>query len=212
MTATDPGPAELITLIFPGERAHPGVAEVLIELSAGRDIDVLDLAFVTRTAGNAVRITRAGEGLHEDLYDVGLGAVRTSAPKLISDEDLGPALGWLRPGTSAVVIAYEHSWARRLGRAVSDSGGIVMLSRSSGPLTEERRAVAESEAAVWQAEAAVREAEAEAAAARRAAERYSCLSAYPDLVSRLASLARLRESGMLSAAEFEEATTKLLTP
>jgi uncharacterized protein DUF6325 len=206
MTATDLGPAELITLIFPGERAHPDMAEVLIELAAGRDIDVLDLAFVTRTADNLVQITRAGE----DAYDVGLGAVRTSAPKLISDEDLGPALDWLRPGTSAVVIAYEHSWARRLGRAVSNCGGIVMLSRSSSRLAEEQRAVAESEAAAREAEAAVRQAEAEAAAARRAAERYSCLSAYPDLVSRLASLARLRESGMLSAAEFEEATAKLL--
>lgn len=208
MTATDVGPAELLTLVFPGERAHPGVAEVLTELTAGRDIGVLDLVFVTRTASGLVRITRAGE----DLDDVGLGALQISAPKLISDDDLSPAVTWLRPGTSAAIIAYEHSWARRLARAVSDAGGIVMLSRSSACPAGERRMVTESEAAVREAEAAVREAEAEAAAAERAAERYSALGAYPDLVSRLANLARLRESGMLSAAEFEAATTKLLAP
>jgi hypothetical protein len=60
----------------------------------------------------------------------------------------------------------------------------------------------------------VRQAEAEAMAAERAAERYSTPGSYPashdDLVSRLADLARLRESGALSAAEFEAAKARLL--
>ena len=34
MTAVNFGPVELIILIFPGEQAHPGVAEVLTELAA----------------------------------------------------------------------------------------------------------------------------------------------------------------------------------
>ena len=110
---------------------------------------------------------------------------------------------WLRPGTSAAVIAYEHTWARRLARAVRDAGGMVMLSRSSGRLDQEQRVVAESEAAV-------REAEAEAA------ERYTTVDSHPtahdDLVSQLADLARLLESGALSAAEFEAAKARLLTP
>jgi uncharacterized membrane protein len=67
--------------------------------------------------------------------------------------------------------------------------------------------------AVAQAEAAVQEAEAEAAAAERAAEQYSTFGSTPDsrdLVSSLDDLARLRESGVLSAAEFEAAKGKLL--
>jgi len=67
--------------------------------------------------------------------------------------------------------------------------------------------------AVAQAEAAVQEAEAEAAAAERAAEQYSTFGSAPsgrDLVSSLDDLARLRESGVLSAAEFEAAKVKLL--
>jgi hypothetical protein len=192
MTAADPRPAELMTLVFPGERAHPGVAEVLAQVAAGRDISVLDLVFVTRTSGDLVRIT----GARENLDDTGLGALQVSAPELISEGDLGVIRDWLRPGTSAAVIAYEHSWARRLAQAVRDAGGMVMLSRSSGHSAEERQAVAESEAAV-------REAEAEAAAAQRAADD-------DDLVSRLAGLARLRDSGALSAAEFEAAKARLL--
>ena len=199
MTSMDLGPAELITLIFPGERAHPGVAEMLAQLAAGRDIRMLDLVFVIRTSGDVVQVT----GDRENLEEIGLGAVQVSAPKLISEDDLGVVRDWLRPGTSAAVIAYEHTWARRLARAVRDAGGMVMLSRSSGRLDQEQRVVAESEAAV-------REAEAEAA------ERYTTVDSHPtahdDLVSQLADLARLRESGALSAAEFEAAKARLLTP
>ena len=201
MTSMDLGPAELITLIFPGERAHPGVAEMLAQLAAGRDIRLLDLVFVIRTSGDVVQVT----GDRENLEEIGLGAVQVSAPKLISEDDLGVVRDWLRPGTSAAVIAYEHTWARRLARAVRDAGGMVMLSRSSGRLDQEQRVVAESEVAV-------REAEAEA----EAAEWYTTLGSYPaahdDLVSQLADLARLRESGALSAAEFEAAKARLLTP
>jgi Family of unknown function (DUF6325)/Short C-terminal domain len=199
MTTADLGPAELITLVFPGERANPGVAQVLAEIAIGRDIRVLDLVFVTRTAGDLVRVI----GARENLDDIGLGALQISASEVISEDDLGVVRDWLRPGTSAAVIAYEHSWARRLAWAVRDAGGMVMLSRSGGRGAEERQAVAESEAAV-------REAEAEAAAA----ERYSTLGSHPtaddDLVSRLADLARLRDSGALSATEFEAAKARLL--
>jgi hypothetical protein len=203
MTSVDLGPADLITLVFPGERAHPGVAEVLSELAAGRDIAVLDLVFVTRTSGNLVRIT----GARENLGPIGLGTLNISAPGLIGEGDLGVVRDWLLPGTSAAVIAYEHNWARRLASAVRDAGGVVMLGCSRGYLAEERQAVAASQGAV-------RQAEAEAAAAQRAAECYSALGSYPashdDLVSRLADLARLRESGTLSAAEFEVAKDRLL--
>ena len=205
MTSMDLGPAELITLIFPGERAHPGVAEMLAQLAAGRDIRLLDLVFVIRTSGDVVQVT----GDRENLEEIGLGAVQVSAPKLISEDDLGAVRDWLRPGTSAAVIAYEHSWARRLARAVRDAGGMVMLGRSSGRPDPEQQAVAESEAAV-------RQAEAEAEAAERDAERYATLGSSPaahdDLVSRLADLARLRDSGALSAAEFDAAKARLLAP
>jgi hypothetical protein len=177
MTSADLGPAELITLVFPGERADPGVAAVLAELAAGRDISVLDLVFVTRTSGYLLRIT----GARENLDDTGLGALHLSTPELIGEDDLDAIRDWLRPGTSAAVVAYEHSWARRLAQAVRDAGGTVLLSRT-GRGAEEQQAVAESQAAVREAE----------------------------LVSRLADLARLRESGALSAAEFEAAKARLL--
>jgi hypothetical protein len=72
----------------------------------------------------------------------------------------------------------------------------------AGPDHSYQNAVAQSEAAV-----------AEAAAAERAAERYSSGRPRPagdDLVSQLDDLAKLREAGVLSAAEFEAAKSRLL--
>jgi uncharacterized membrane protein len=78
---------------------------------------------------------------------------------------------------------------------------------SASGQTQQQQVVAESEAAV-------REAEAEAAEAERAAEQYSTTgsraAASDDLVSRLDDLARLREKGVLSQAEFETAKSRLL--
>jgi len=73
-------------------------------------------------------------------------------------------------------------------------------------------------AAYTEAEQAVAEAEAEAAAAERAAQQYSTFGpraprsagGQDDLVSRLDDLARLRDAGVLSAAEYEAAKGKLL--
>jgi len=75
-------------------------------------------------------------------------------------------------------------------------------------------------AAYSQAEQAVAEAEAEAAAAERAAQQYATLGprapqpagGQDDVVSKLDDLARLRDAGVLSAAEFEAAKGKLLGP
>ena len=75
---------------------------------------------------------------------------------------------------------------------------------AAGPDHSYQHAVAQSEAAV---------AEAEAEAAERAAERYSSVRSRPagdGLVSQLDDLAKLRGAGVLSAAEFEAAKSRLL--
>jgi len=67
--------------------------------------------------------------------------------------------------------------------------------------------------AMADAEAAVREAEAAAEAAEHAAEQYSTLGGTADEggpVSELDELARLRDSGVLSAAEYQAAKDRLL--
>lgn len=119
----DLGPVELIVLQFPGQRADPAVAGVLADVVSRGYAAVLDLVFVARTAGGSLRVTDAGD----DLDGVGLGSLQLPAQPLISRDDLDLIRDSLRPGTSAVVIAYEHRWPQRLATAARDAGGQVAL-------------------------------------------------------------------------------------
>jgi Family of unknown function (DUF6325)/Short C-terminal domain len=215
--AVDFEPVQLLVLGFPGERADPAVAGILAEAVSRGYVTVLDLAFLTRTPDGLIRVT----GVDANLDRVGLGSLEIRAQALISEDHLGVLRDSLKPGTSAAVIAYEHNLARRLSGAAREAGGAVILHGQvdRGPAQRAQRdqqlAAYQQQQAVAESEAAVRQAEAEAAAAERAAEKYANLRPHPpagadDLVSQLADLARLRESGALSAAEFESAKAKLL--
>ena len=201
--AMDIGPVELIVLVFPGEGADPAVAEVLTEVTSGGHITVLDLAVLTRTADGLVRIT----DVHENLDGTGFGSLTITAQPVITQDDLDAVRASLEPGKSAAIVAFEHSWALRLAVAAEGAGGAVI--RTDAISGTGAAAVAESEAAVREAEAAVAEAE-------RAAEQYSTISPRSspaggnDLLGQLAELARLRDSGALSAAEYEAVKSTLL--
>jgi hypothetical protein len=202
--AMDSGPVELIVLVFPGEGADPAVTEVLTEVTSGGQITVLDLAVLTRTPDGLVRTT----DVHQNLDDIGFGSLVITAQPVITQDDLDTVRASLEPGKSAAIVAFEHSWTRRLAVAAENAGGAVI--RTDAISGTGAAAVAESEAAVREAEAAVAEAE-------RAAEQYSTIRPQPsatggnDLLGQLAELARLRDAGALSEAEFEAAKVRLLS-
>ena len=201
--AMDIGPVELIVLVFPGEGADPAVTEVLTEVTSGGQITVLDLAVLTRTPDGLVRTA----DVHENLDDIGFGSLVITAQPVITQDDLDTVRASLEPGKSAAIMAFEHSWARRLAVAAEGAGGAVIRTDAiSGT----------GAAAVAESEAAVREAEAAAAEAERAAEQYSTIRPQPsatggnDMLGQLAELTRLRDAGALSDAEFEAAKVRLL--
>ena len=201
--AMDIGPVELIVLVFPGEGADPAVTEVLTEVTSGGQITVLDLAVLTRTLDGLVRTT----DVRENLDDIGFGSLVITAQPVITQDDLDTVRASLEPGKSAAIVAFEHSWTRRLAVAAENAGGAVI--RTDAISGTGAAAVAESEAAVREAEAAVAEAE-------RAAEQYSTIRPQPsatggnDMLGQLAELTRLRDAGALSDAEFEAAKVRLL--
>jgi hypothetical protein len=224
----DIGPVELMVLLFPGMRADPAVAEVLSGVVSRGHVTVLDMVFITQTSDGRFRITDVDENRH----DTGLGSLEIKAQPLISEGDLDVVRGYLKPGTSAAVIAYEHSWVRHLAGAVTHAGGIIAQTpvsagtasvtadatgrRAPEPAGQQRRFAAYESRQQAEAESgeAVRQAEAEAAAAEQAAEQYATYqppsTADDSVVSRLDELANLRESGALTQQEFDSAKAKLL--
>ncbi len=149
----------------------------------------------------------------------GLGALAGHVSAGLKRADLKDLGELLDEGHSGLVVVaasdlgdrVEHAMrrARKLTRKQlkADEQAVArdIEAAASGQDQSYQQAVAESEAAV-------REAEAEAEAAERAADQYS---ARPqpggnDLVTQLGDLAKLRDKGVLSQAEFETAKSRLL--
>lgn len=116
------GPVELVVLSFPGTALAPEVTGALRAVVDAGHVSVLDLVYLSKDADGSITEKEFGEPLDE----LGLGEL-TVTRELISNEDLDLVRGALRPGNSAVVVAYEQTWARGLGEAVRAAGGEVEL-------------------------------------------------------------------------------------
>lgn len=119
----DVGPVELIVVTFPGERADPNVVRALQEVIEQGLLTLLDLVYLAKSADGTVRQVE----VDEDLDEVGLAALSLEAKALLSDEDLDVVRESLEPGTSAAVLVYEESWARKLAATSRGAGGDVAL-------------------------------------------------------------------------------------
>ena len=117
------GPVEMFVLTFPGERVGREVVEAIQEVVDREVVTILDLVFCSRSADGEVRIVE----LDEDPEDFGFGTLRSQRLTLTSDEDLAVVRDAMEPGTSAAVIVFENTWARRVAAALVHAGGEVAL-------------------------------------------------------------------------------------
>jgi hypothetical protein len=87
---------------------------------------VLDVLFVMQNEDG----TYAGFKAHE-LDAEGIGDFKVfegASSGLLGDEDVATASEALEPGTAAVLIVYENSWAAPFATAVRKSGGQLVAS------------------------------------------------------------------------------------
>jgi hypothetical protein len=118
-----PGPVEVLVLNFGSARADPAVLRSLSEVVELGHVTILDLVFLARQNSGDLLVVDAGE----ELGEFGLGELVVQSAALISEEDLDVVRDALPPDTSALVIVFEHTWARRVADAVADAGGEVGL-------------------------------------------------------------------------------------
>ncbi len=123
---TQVGPVEVLVVSFPGSKFNGSIAPALQDVVARGDISVVDLAFIAKTKEEDVVIVEL-----EELEDELSGAFDATAGDLLGllNEDDLMALGdQLDPGSSAVAIVFEHTWARELAAAVQSTEGQVIFS------------------------------------------------------------------------------------
>jgi uncharacterized membrane protein len=118
------GPVDVIIIGFPGNKFSGEIVPALMDLVEARTIRVLDVLFVMKDAeGTVTTITVA------DL-DPDLGAA-FAAVEVLEAGDLGPedaeeVADDLEPNSSALLIAFENSWAARFAQAVRNADGFVI--------------------------------------------------------------------------------------
>lgn len=118
------GPVEVYVVKFPGSQFNGEIAPALAEAVAQGDIRVLDFAFIVRSSDDDYELVELEEIEDDTVSDLGMDGGTVMG--LFSDEDVDGIAEQLEVGSSALAIAFEHTWAARLATAVRDSAGEVI--------------------------------------------------------------------------------------
>ena len=118
------GPVEYVIFGFPGGHGTGAVAPAIAELIDTGTVRLLDVIFVRKDLDGDLSLS--GLDAFDDLASTGLTDLVGEMRGVMSDEDVIIASEVLDPGTSGVLLVWEHRWAERAARAVRDAGGEVV--------------------------------------------------------------------------------------
>jgi len=119
------GPIDLVVIAFPPGAPMTGEgADLLMDLVEKGIIRVLDAMFVQKSEDGSFSGFEA-RGL--DASTVGDFTVFEGASSgLLGSEDAAVAADAIEPGTAAVLILYENTWAAPFAAAVRRNGGVLI--------------------------------------------------------------------------------------
>ena len=115
------GPVELAVIEFPGSQFTGEIAPAMADLIERGILTILDLVFITKELDGSVSNVELMN--LDDEYAEPFRALEGEVNGLLSDVDLQTVGAALSPGSSAVAIVWENTWARDLVTAVRGAGG-----------------------------------------------------------------------------------------
>ncbi|WP_258395252.1 MULTISPECIES: DUF6325 family protein [unclassified Streptomyces] len=113
------GPVDVAVITFEGNRFNGDVAPALRQLQQDGAVRILDLSFIRKAEDGSVAIVELGDAEVAQEFD----QVTDVQFDLLSDEDLRSVATSLPAASSALVVAWENSWAARLAAAIDASNG-----------------------------------------------------------------------------------------
>ncbi|GAA2050128.1 hypothetical protein GCM10009839_65510 [Catenulispora yoronensis] len=123
LTADTVGPVDVAVFAFDGNRFNGDVAPALADLQRAGTIRILDATLVLKDAAGEISVLEIADSAIADSFEHLTG----QEFDLLSDEDVTMVAEGLDRDSSALVIAWEHTWAARVSGAIRDSGGSVMF-------------------------------------------------------------------------------------
>src|SRR3954462_672629 len=119
------GPIDIVVIGYPADAPMTGEAvPLLLDLVERGIIRVLDVLFVVKNADGTYSGFEA-----TDLESKGVGDLvefEGASSGLLGDDDAAMAAEAIEPGTAAVVIVYENSWAGPFAAAAARNGGVLL--------------------------------------------------------------------------------------
>jgi hypothetical protein len=124
---TDPdvhGPVDFVLIEFPADRLTGRAAEALMDLVERGIVTLYDVLVIGKADDGSVYALDLSEAADERLGGFAdLAWVRSG---LLTEEDMREAAGAMQPGSLAVLIVYENTWAIPFVAAARESGGELM--------------------------------------------------------------------------------------
>ena len=117
------GPVDVYIIGFPGNKFNGRVAPAILELVENGTIRILDLLFVSKDAEGVTTVIQA-----EDLDEEGAGflEIDVTQPGALNEEDAEEVSDDLPANSSALLVAFENVWARKLVDALQDADAVVI--------------------------------------------------------------------------------------
>jgi hypothetical protein len=118
------GPVDVVIIGFPGNKFTGRIAPALRELVDSGTVRILDLVFVMKDV-DGVTTTIDLTDLDPETGPAFL-AVTVSAPGSLGPEDAEEVAEDLEPNSSALLVAFENSWAAKFVAACRDADAVVI--------------------------------------------------------------------------------------
>ena len=118
------GPVDVIIIGFPGNKFNGQIAPALLELVENKTIRLIDLLFVTKDLDGTVTTIEIAD-LDPEHGPAYLEIDVTHAGAL-DHEDAQELSEDLEPGSSALLVAFENTWAAKFADAIIASDAVVI--------------------------------------------------------------------------------------
>jgi hypothetical protein len=122
-TADVHGPIDFVLIEFSEDRLTGGAAQALLDLVDKGIVALYDVLVVGKENDGSIYALDLADGVDQLGGFAELAWVRSG---LLTEDDMREAAGAMQPGTLAVLIVYENTWAIPFVGAAMESGGEVI--------------------------------------------------------------------------------------
>jgi hypothetical protein len=114
------GPIDFVLIEFQGDRLTGGAAQAMLDLVDKGIVTLYDVMVVGKTDDGVAYALDLAEGMDQAGGFADMAWVRSG---LLTEDDMQAAADSMLPGTLAVLLVYENTWAVPFVAAAVDAGG-----------------------------------------------------------------------------------------